>query len=440
MTPPISLYIDGVKVADGSPDDPAGVPFAVDGLSVSWGRPTTVDQPDASSCSFELHSRTDYPDPDLFGTTITLGRRVDVDAGPGCRVFTGQITDVSMVVDDDPDTLILNVTADDLLADLNNRPAASSPWPVETVADRFAHIVNAARLNTPYTIATDLAGIMVKRIDADSGQTSMVATMLADIATSVDGVLWSTLDPAGNPALRLESPALRAPLRRLALVPPWVTIVDVAAAAGAMPIDPCVPDLDPIEFRQTMSDLVTGVAVTYYVPDPADPASDIGVTVTVVDPGVESPSRPWGSRRMTLDSQLTTLVDATAVAGKLIGRLSSPSWRLNNVTVDNGIEPTVSDADMRTLLDMRSRCGLPITISPLPPWSPPDSETFTGYLEGGEITSTGGIWACSLWLSLAQGYGGASARWVDLVDADTWQWQDGDPELSWADLEGVAGP
>lgn len=443
MTPPIALYIGGVKVADGSPDDDPTAPYAVDGLAVSWGRPTTVDQPDASTCSFTLHNRTDLPDPDLFGSTITLGRAVDVLAGDGVHVFLGQTTDVSMVADDDDPAglLLLNVTCDDLLSDLANRPAASTPFPKESVAARFEHIIGAARLDTPYTVASDLAGILVRKLDVDEGSTSMVTDVLADIATSVDGVLWSTATVDGHPALQLESPAQRAPLRRLALVPPYVTIVDVSAAAGSLPVDPCVPDLEPIEFRQTMSDLVTGVSVTYYVPDPDDPTGpDLGVTITVVDPGAESPSKPWGTRRMTIDSQLTTAVDAQAVAGKLIGRLSSPSWRLNNLTVDNGSAPTLSDADMVKILGMRTRTGLPITINPLPVWAPPDSETFTGYLEGGEITSTAGVWSAALWVSLAQGYGGASARWLDLVDADTWQWQDVDPDISWSDLSGVAGP
>lgn len=441
MTLDVSLFIDGKRVADGSVTDPAGMPYALDGLTVNWGRPTTVDQPAASTCSFTLEASTDWPDPDLFGSTITLGRQVDVLAGVNkAAVFTGQITDVAMVVaDDDPTTLVLSVTCDDILADLANRTTSAAARPVETAAERVYRVLDAARTGTRCDVASDIGVMQVRRITADDAQKAMVTDTLANLATSVDGVLWSTVDAAGDAMLRLESPAQRAPLKRLELVPPWVLIVDVTAAAGAVPINPCIPVLAPIEYRQTMSDLVTGLAVTYYVPDPADTTKDMAVTVTVVEPGAESPGRPWGVRRMELDTQLTSAVDAQWVAVRVLARLSAPGWRLNNLTVDAAAPPTLTDAQWHKVLDARTRNGLPVIIAPLPAWSPPASDTFTGYLEGGTFTTTGGLWSASLYVSLAQGYG-TSVRWLDLPDLTTWQWQDFHSSISWSDLIGVGPP
>ncbi len=440
MTLGVQLYIDGTRVPDGTlglPPTQFGDVYADDGLNVSWGRATTVDQPAPATCQFTLSAEFDSANADLFGDLVKIGRRLDVDAGASVRVFTGVISDVSMVVTDDMSGLLLNVTADDLLADLANRPAAATPWAKETVQTRFDHVLQAARLNTTYTIASDVAPIMVRKADAD---TAVAADLLADIAVSVDAVLWAIARPADDPYLRLESPALRAPLRRLAYVAPWVVIVDVSTAAGALPINPCVPDLAPIEFRQTMSDLTTGVAVTYYTPDPTDStAPDIGTTTVVSDAAAESPARPWGARRMNVDSQLTNAADAQALGQRLVSRLSQPVWRLNNVSVDNR---DVSDADMARLLNSPTRAGLPVTIQPLPPWAPPAaSDRFAGYVEGGNLTSTRGVWAAELWLSLAQGYAGVSARYQDIPQTDTnWQYQDVDPSIRYSDLVGVAGP
>ena len=49
-----TLYVDGARFADGSPGDDLTDPVALSGLSVVWGRDTTVDQPAPSTCSFTV--------------------------------------------------------------------------------------------------------------------------------------------------------------------------------------------------------------------------------------------------------------------------------------------------------------------------------------------------------------------------------------------------
>lgn len=441
MTPPIAIYLDGVKLADGSPEDDPTAPYVIDGLTVTWGRTTTIDQPAASTNTFVMRQQPTWEGDQPAFDGMQIGRRIDLYAGENCPVFVGSITDLALVWNADDELLWLTVTADDVLADLGNRPSASTPWAREALASRAANILNAARNDTPITISTDIRPIILRKLDVDEGADSMVAEQLADIAASVDAVLWATVDADGQPALFMESPALRAPLRRLAKPGALIIIEDVSAAAGAMPIDPCIPNLDPVEFRQTGSDMVTGVSVTYYIPDPEDSsAPDVGVTTTIVDQAAESPDRPWGVRRMTLDSQLTTAADAQEFAGRIVGRLSSPQWRITGLAIDTEVEPTLSDVQMQRLLNMRTRNGLPVTINPLPAWAPLPSDTFAGYVEGGEIASIRGYWSCVLTVSSAQSFGGASAKWDDLPADDAWCWDNFDPDIVWADLNGVAGP
>lgn len=72
-----TVYADGVRLADGQLGEPDGVPTVLSGLSVVWGRDTTVDQPEASTCSFEL---MDAPGGGSFAELLRTGTAIDVNA------------------------------------------------------------------------------------------------------------------------------------------------------------------------------------------------------------------------------------------------------------------------------------------------------------------------------------------------------------------------
>ena len=50
----LTLHVDGHRFADGSPGDDLADPVALSGLTVTWGRDTTIDQPAPSTCSFTV--------------------------------------------------------------------------------------------------------------------------------------------------------------------------------------------------------------------------------------------------------------------------------------------------------------------------------------------------------------------------------------------------
>jgi hypothetical protein len=72
-----ALYVDDAPVNDGRPGGNPLDPVALSGLSVQWGRDTTVDQPGASTCTFEI---LDPPGGGSFATMLSTGRRVAVTA------------------------------------------------------------------------------------------------------------------------------------------------------------------------------------------------------------------------------------------------------------------------------------------------------------------------------------------------------------------------
>jgi lysophospholipase L1-like esterase len=75
--PTCTLWIDGVRYADGQPAELDGDPVALTGLSVVWGRDTTLDQPAPASCSFTVLDRPGGP---RFTETLRVGSRVQVRA------------------------------------------------------------------------------------------------------------------------------------------------------------------------------------------------------------------------------------------------------------------------------------------------------------------------------------------------------------------------
>lgn len=71
------VFVDGRRVADGSPGDNPLDPTALSGLTIAWGRETTVDQPDAATCEFEI---LDDLGGDSFLGTFRTGQTVEVTA------------------------------------------------------------------------------------------------------------------------------------------------------------------------------------------------------------------------------------------------------------------------------------------------------------------------------------------------------------------------
>jgi hypothetical protein len=71
------LYLDGVKVNDGTPGENELDPVALSPLTITWGRSTTVDQPSASTCSVSIQ---DLGGGVAFVDQFAIGKQIDVQA------------------------------------------------------------------------------------------------------------------------------------------------------------------------------------------------------------------------------------------------------------------------------------------------------------------------------------------------------------------------
>lgn len=346
-------------------------------------------------------------------------------------VFSGRITDLAARYSVAAGGSVVTVTAQDDVAELDNRYVGDTPWPVESVAARFARVVAASGQALTYTVDAGVAGRLVSARDVDRRG---AAELLESLARTVGGVLWAATSTAAGAFLRLEDVDARPALLKLVYDAgvALVVIVPGPAAANGITLDACVPELTPLVWEQTTADDATRVGVTWLDQTTAPPTSR---TVEVLNAGAEAAT---GQRRVTASSELTTAGDANVLAGALLGRLSVPGWRLAGLSwsvPDDPLDNAALDRVMR-ILDGATRLGLPVLLTGLPGWTPiAPRDELPLYLEGGRFTYEQGAWRVELVTSSARAQGAAAAAWNALPGA--WRWVDFDPSIRWSDLAGV---
>jgi hypothetical protein len=356
------------------------------------------------------------------------------------EVFTGRITDLA--AEWDPDVgdaggTVVRVTAQDDTAELANRYVGAEPWSAEALSARFGRILTAAGQAMQYTVDPAPGAMQVTYRDVDN---QSAGGLLADLAKSVGGALWSATSLSTGPYLRLEDINTRAATQTLAMDAGGVIRIVPASSVGGhgLTISACDVLLDPIQWEQDVGDVATRVAIGWKDQTP-DPVKPVDKTVTVVDTAAES---AIGQRRVQVSTELAVQTDAQSVANSILARLRAGGWRIRGLTYR--VDPAdpidaAGIAAVMTILDATTRIGLPILLTDVPAWSPaPTTADVPLYLEGAVLTNDAGAWTLELITSNAVGTGAATAPWNSLP-AD-WSWNEWDPAIRWSDLAGVGPP
>lgn len=302
-----------VPMADGSPGEDPLTPTVLSDLKISWGRETTIDQPAASTCTFQIYDPAGGSE---FYQQIALGTPIVVTATwPGMNltvtVFTGRVTSMThQWIDDAP---VATVNAADFTADLENTIVGDTPWPREMLTQRFARIAALTTLSD-WTIPESLDEIVSWRdVDAQGAM-----GLFSELAQSVDGVLWSATSEDGlTTRLVLEDPRNREN----------VSTVYVSA---------CDVNLDGVTWVKDVQDVTSRVSVTWLEQDRDANGNTIGTTdrtVTVVD---DIREELYGRRSLSLSSQLENETNATDVARYILDRTAG-NWRVTGLTIDDAI-------------------------------------------------------------------------------------------------------
>ena len=340
-------------------------------------------------------------------------------------VFSGRVTDQALSYPDGSTSPLLHVTAADFTADLDNSDVGDEPWLLEPMGTRFARIVGLAAPGLPYTIDPTVSPIPVSWRDVDSQGAS---TLLAELATSVDGIMWAATHSVSGPYLDVEDPGTRPPDHVLQLAGGVIVIVD--SLSTRLELSACDLDRDGVTMRRDVGDVVTRAAIGWLEQIPPiddQPATTAERTHTLIDANREALA---GRRRYGVSTQLTTDGDAASVAGRILDR-TALGWRVDGLHLSDADTEQLTTDQLLTLLDGTSRNGLPLALVDLPDWSPlgPDLGVF---LEGGTYRFLDGWWDLDLTASTAPG---RTAYWNQIPAA--WTWNQVDPAIRWDDVVGV---
>jgi hypothetical protein len=398
------LFIDGVRYPDGQPGEDPGNPFAVSGLSIQWGRDTTLDQPGPAQCTFTV---LDPPGGTVrFDDTVRLGSAVavysTVAGGSRVMVYGGRVTDLTASFDDAAGAGQCKVAVADTLADLANRYVGAEPWAAQPLVDRARRILAAVGVSgAGLNVAARLQPIPVSRMDVDR---QAAAGLLQDLATSAGGVLWTAVTSATDTYWYFEDPWARASLIRFVKDTGTGLWAPTTAAGGSgYPLSGCQVLQAPVHWERAVTDLLTRVTVRWL-----DQTTTPGTTersVMVLDSASEA---TYGARGVSVGTILTTASDANTVAsGIMAAHPSSPQWRTTGLTWDldqtEVLDAAAVDLAGR-LLSNTGRLGLALSLTDLPYWTP-TAAAVSLYVEGGRYQYVDGRWLLGLDCSPATGLG-----------------------------------
>jgi len=356
-------------------------------------------------------------------------------------VFSGRITDMEARFDTGSGATLIDITAQDQRSELANRDVGDEPWLAERLDTRFARIVTLSGQPIKYQIDSAPAPLQVSWRDVDR---QGALTLLQELAISADSVLWCATSLTTGPYLDMEALGQRPALSGLSQgASGIVTIGPMDSVPGQVTLDACDLSRDPVRWVQDVADVSTRVAVTWReqtLNDKGQPAPTDSV-VTTADPVLEA---RMGTRRVAVSTQLAAQADAARLAANILGRTSSPGWRISGLTWDALVSDAMTSDQltrMMTLLDGTTRNGCPVLVTNLPPWSPVDGRAQVPlFVEGGTYTSHDGAWQLDM-ITSAPTAAGVSCKWEDMPSTPhpvtAWRWQDFHPSIRWVDLSGV---
>jgi hypothetical protein len=220
--------------------------------------------------------------------------------------------------------------------------------------------------------------------------------------------------------------------------------IESATGRGVITASACDILLDPVTWRQATEDVITSVAVSWQeqtVDDDGLPAPTER-TYTTTDTAAQA---TYGTRRLSLSTELTTVGDATDIASRLLAQARAVGWRLDGITLDTAVMPdeigslddSVRQEALLDLLDGTTRMGAPLTLVDMPPYAPRGAVSSV-YVEGGKYEYAEGAWSLALTTTPTAGTG-TSVTWADLAaEEPAWTWIQWAPTIVWSDLYGVS--
>lgn len=362
-------------------------------------------------------------------------------------IWAGQVTSLQAAPAGDH-AIECTVSASDDAAPLANETIGDDPWPTQSVQARANRVMQLATTDT-FTLTVDpaLRDTQVAFRDVDA---QPALGLLQDLAKSAGGVMWVATHAQRGTYLWMEDPNTRAAASMFVQDPATLMVTIGGNTRDTSPWSAADILLDPLTWSQDVADVITSVDVTWLqvIPGAAgEQTTTESQTVTVTDAAA---ARRYGIRKLTIDTELTSEVDATALANRALQQARATDWKLSGLTVDTrvlqrpleGVDDAARTNIALDMLDGTKRLGMAVSFLQLPGWIPGSTVAATLYIEGGTYTITNGAWSLELLASPA-GAIGHSVAWDEMPPATvtpTITWDDMDLSITWDDTYGVAAP
>jgi hypothetical protein len=354
--------------------------------------------------------------------------------------FSGQISDMAFEPYGDGETVLIKALAMDVGAELANKIVGDAPWPVQALSTRADRIAQLAGVTSSPRVRVDaaLSGLQVSYRDVDA---QGAYPLLQDLAQTGGGVLWAATHAVTGPFLWIEDPPSRTALSTFALSGGQIVIM--VSGRDVTNVSACDLLEDGAAWRQDSADVITVVAVTWLeqgVDDSGQPETTER-TVTVTDSAAVA---TFGTRRLSVSTELISQADAQAMANRLIAQARAVKWRIDGITLDTATVPetngSISDQEremgLLNMLDGTIRMGLALLLVDMPAYAPLGGVS-AYYVEGGTYEFTDGFWSLAL-TATPSGSQGKSAAWADIqTEQPTWRWDQWAPTIEWQDAFGV---
>lgn len=435
----VSVTLAGRVLPDGT-EVPASAVYGLDGLSVSWGRASVWEQPEASALTLDVVlGPTPWPDwvaTELLtvGAPVTVAGSVGAAPAPGAVVFAGTVTDVRVRWQGDWTSARASITAVDASRQAESDVVSAVPFPPEPAGARLDRIETTSATGQWAAARVSVDTVSVAGVDTDA---QTWADLVRDTATAADAAAWPVTGPDPTGARPPGPGFLIEPIPSRPHVVTWhpdgaggTTVGPrVGEPAGFTDLSACWAPRDPVEWSRTADTMITRVSVSWV--DAAVPDDVTERTETMADPSREAVQGVQGAQVSTL---LTSAAAARAYAVALLVRSSPQAWGLSGLSVDAAdLTDDTHGAAVTRCMTVMAREGLPVVIRDLAPWSPAGARVLA-FVEGGQAHFTAGQWLVDLVVSSIGGTG-TPARWDDVPAAvPPWSWAGVDPAVRWIDV------
>lgn len=371
-------------------------------VTVTHGRTSAEDQPDASTCQVTCYTDALAGLPATGdGLTVTLGASAAAYLGlagsawaAAAPRFSGTVTDVraAPAATGVSGPGILQVTATGPQARLGRLVVGDVPWPSELDGARAARVIAAAQAASggAFTVgALDPGTVSVLGRDVDAQDALGLLQQLAQDAGAVfyarrDGTLeWHDAEHRRN-----------------------VTTGAVALTAANV--------LRNAAWQQSVAGVVNDLTLAYG-PDPGTGQP----TARQADAGSVATYGPVAS---SVSTQLLGAADAAARAADMLGRRSQPRWRIDAMSVD--MLRTVPPETAALLA--QAELGTLATVTGFPESGPFVASRL--YVEGWQETFSRGAWVMELAVT-DYALSGPAPRWADVPNS--WTWANVPADLTW---------